>query len=308
MSDLRNLDLNLLVVFEAIYSTRNISQAARQLGVSQPTISNALTRLRDHLDDHLFVRAGRGVEPTSKSTQIIGPVRNALQAIKSGLVEDEEFDPTSTKCTFRMVLLDQLEPLLMPPVIHQIQSYHFVTLEVLPLSSTNVSGGLNDGTLDLALSVYVNHQDEYECEQIGRANIVVIARKGHPKISGKLTCKNFSELSHVALVPSMRALSQVDEMLQHHKIERHIAYAGTKFWSFPHIVANSDLIALIPGDFAKSVAGNYNIDIHPTPFEFPEQQVYMIWKKDRSDNTGHRWLRDQIRQAYKASIIELGGD
>jgi len=306
MESLRTIDLNLLIVFEAVYSARNISHAASQMGMSQPTISNSLARLRDTLGDPLFVRSGRGVEPTAKAEQMIGPVREALRMITSGVTGDGEFDPTKTKRTFRMVLLDQLEPTLMPPVIRQIQDHHSVSLEILPVATTPVIEKLNDGTLDLVLSVYVNNLEEYDCEVIGRANVVVIARKNHPRINGSLTLDDFQSLGHISLIPQMRAMSRVDEMLQHLKIERHIAYTVTKFWSFPYIIAQTDLIALFPGDFAKVMARHLPLDLHPVPFELPEQQVYMTWKKNRSSDPGHRWLRDQIRQAYQQSLVDLG--
>ncbi|HEX7791439.1 MAG TPA: LysR family transcriptional regulator, partial [Afipia sp.] len=84
-ANLRNIDLNLLIVFEAVFSTGNISHAARQLALSQPAVSNALTRLREHFDDPLFVRSGRGVKPTNRSLQMITPVREALQLIRRQL-------------------------------------------------------------------------------------------------------------------------------------------------------------------------------------------------------------------------------
>ncbi len=171
---LRNIDLNLLVVFEAIYTAGNISHAAKLLNLTQPTISDALARLRDTVDDPLFVRAGRGVEPTPKAMQMIGPVRDALRMIQSGVGKNAEFDPALTPKHFRLLLLDQLEPILMPPVVHQIQNFRTVTLEILPYVSTRIEAGLNDGNLDLALSVYTNELTEFSCERIGKADLVSV--------------------------------------------------------------------------------------------------------------------------------------
>lgn len=303
MVDLRKLDLNLLVIFEAIYSAGNISRAARQLGVSQPTISNALTRLRDALDDQLFVRAGQGVEPTPKALEMIGPVREALQMIRSGVGDGDAFDPATTRRTFRLVLLDPLEPILMPPLIRQIQDYQSITLETLPVGATPVMAGLSDGSLDLVLSTFVSNDPDIESETIGKADVVVVARKGHPKINGKFTRENFEQIGHVALDPKLRSLSRVDETLQHHQIRRHIVYTVTKFWSFPHIIANTDLIALLPGDFSAVAAQHYPLELHPLPFEIAEQQLYMTWKSGRANDPGHRWLREQVLDAYQQSTL-----
>src|SRR5262245_8771229 len=115
--NLKNLDLNLLVVFEAIYSAANISHAAEQLAMSQPAVSNALARLRDLLNDPLFVRAKRGVEPTSKAQEIIGPVRDALGLIKRQLDSGGALDLATFRRRFRVLMIDTLEPILVPPVL-----------------------------------------------------------------------------------------------------------------------------------------------------------------------------------------------
>ncbi len=304
-NDLRKFDLNLLIVFEAVFTTGNISKAARQLNQSQPTLSNSLTRLRGLVDDPLFVRKGKGVEPTTKAISMIGPVRDALQIIRTGVAGSMEFEPSLSKRTFRILILDQLEPILIPPVVRQIQDHQSVSLEAVPLATTPVVESLNNGTLDLALSVFTNDLDEFECEVVGCADLVVIARKDHPKINGPFTIEHLREISHIALIPQMRALSRVDEALQRLNIERHIAYTVTKMWSFPYIVANTDLIALFPGDFARAAARHFPIELQPVPFEVPEQQIYMIWKKNLTDDPGHRWLRNQIKSAYRQSLMEL---
>lgn len=305
VKSLRNLDLNLLIVFEAIFSTGNISQAARLLGVSQPTISNSLGRLRDSLDDQLFIRSGRGVAPTAKALEMIVPIREALSAIEKGVKPDEAFDPIRSNRHFRIVLFDMLESVLLPAVIREVQAYRSVTIEALPIAATTTVEGMNDGTLDMALSTYIHNLDEFSCEKIGSANVVMVARRDHPEISGALTVDHFQTLGHVALIPELRAMSRVDEALQHHKITRHIVYTVSKFWSFPHIIANSDLIALLPGDFAAEVAKYYPLKLHKVPFDLPQQQIYMTWKNRLTNDPGHRWLRSLIFRAYAERSVEF---
>ena len=301
MNDLRKLDLNLLVIFEEIYTAGNISHAARRLGLSQPTISNSLTRLRGSLDDQLFTRGKRGVVPTPRAEQLIGPVREALQAIKSGVAEIDEFDPATTKRNFRMVLLDQLEPILIPPIVRDIQAYRSITLETLPIANTSVAEGLSDGSLDIALSTFVSDLEEMHCEAIGSANVVMVARKNHPAIDNEITMELFESLGHMALPTKLRAMSRLDEFLKHKNISRQIVYTVTKFWSFPHILAHTDLIAMLPGDFAVEAAKYFEIEIYPLPFELPEQQVYMTWKKAIDNDPAHIWLREKIRSAVSLS-------
>ena len=298
MDDLRNLDLNLLVIFEAVYSAGNISHAAKGLGMSQPTISNALNRLRDVLNDPLFVRKGKGVEPTTKAVSMVGPVREALQMIRSGVSEGVEFDPETNRRHFRLVMLDQLEPVLTPPLVKRIQAFRNVTLEMLPISTEPVIDGLNDGSLDLMLAPHFPEAKEIEQETIGRADVVMIARNDHPEIRGSVSLEQFQRLGHIALIDKLRAMTRMDEFLRHAQISRHIAYKSSKFWSFPHILANSDLIAILPGDFARTAARYFPLQICEMPFQVPEQQIYMIWKANRTNDTSHQWLRREIRMAY----------
>src|ERR1700722_13612139 len=116
--NLKNVDLNLLVIFEAVYSTGNISRAADRLSMSQPAVSNALARLRELIDDPLFVRAARGVEPTSKTREMINPVRVALGLIGRNLDNKAiDISPSTDKRIFRVIIVDPLEPIIMPTLV-----------------------------------------------------------------------------------------------------------------------------------------------------------------------------------------------
>ena len=120
MNNLRNLDLNLLVIFEAIFANGNISQAAKQLGMSQPTISNSLTRLRETLGDKLFIRSKHGVTPTPKANQLIISVREALQIIQTGISDGVEFDPANSERIFKMIVAEPMEQIIMPSLINSL--------------------------------------------------------------------------------------------------------------------------------------------------------------------------------------------
>lgn len=301
MSVLKNLDLNLLIVFEAVYSSGNISQAAKSLGMSQPTISNALSRLRETLDDSLFVRSGRGVKPTPKAVTMIGPIREALQMIEGGVSGDEGFDPTTSQRHFRIVAMDSIEAFIAPHLIRQVQDYKSVTIENLPIISTPMVDGLNDGSLDLVLANFLTDSQECTCLPLLTPLLSIIARQNHPRIDGDFTRAHFEELNYIALVPQLRALSRLEEGLRAQNISRHIVYSVTKFWAFPHIVANTDLVGILPTAFAHSAARNYPLDIHPLPFDYPPEKLYMTWKTSRTNDPGHRWLREQIIAVLQTS-------
>ena len=149
--NIRDLDLNLLFVFEAVYTTGNISKAARQLGLSQPAVSNALTRLRKQLDDQLFVREGNGVVPTARAESIIEPVRTALGTIQTGLGPVESFDPLKSKKHFRLIVADPLEPIILPELLKITEQNDQLTYELLPPQSVNIEEALLQNRIDLAI-------------------------------------------------------------------------------------------------------------------------------------------------------------
>lgn len=297
--NLEDLNLNLLVVFEAVYATKNVSQAAKLLGMSQPTVSNALSRLRIAVGDQLFVRASNGVKPTTKAINLIGPVRESLRLLRSGLGQDEVFDPIETQRHFRFVILDALEPVLMPQVLSDVQNHRSITFEALPYLGVPVADGLSDGSIDLVLATYLKDLPDIRCEEIGVANAVVVSRRNHPELQDGITLEQFQTLGHIALTPKLRSLSMTDEELRRRAIDRHIVYNVTKFWSFPHVIANSDLIAMLPGGFARMAARAYDLDIHPLPFEIQEQKLYISWKKHREGDQGLMWLKDRFVEAYR---------
>ena len=299
MKNLRDFDLNLLVVFEAIYSAGNISHAAKVLNHTQPTTSNLLAKLRELVNDPLFVRKGKGVVPTAKAMSMIGPVREALQMIRTGVAEGMEFDPERDRRHFRLVMLDQLEPILFPQIVRNIQHSRNVTFEMLHIAYEPVIDGLNDGSLDLVLAPHLPNAKETEQQSIGTADIVIVARKGHPEINGEITLEQYQRLGQIALIPKLRAMTRVDEYLRQAGITRHISYTSSKFWAFPQMIANTDLIGQLPGDFAREAAKYYPLQLCPAPFELPEQQVYMIWKSNRTNEPSHIWLREQVLDAYK---------
>jgi len=159
--------------------------------------------------------------------------------------------------------------------------------------------GLSDGSLDMVLSPHAPKLNDFSSQVVGEARVVVVARKDHPAIDYELSLDNFQQLGHIALTPLLRSTTRLDEYLQQLNINRHIAYTAAKFWSFPHMIATTDLIAVLPGDFAREAARYYPLVTYPLPFDLPEQQIYMYWKNSRVGDLGLRWLREQIMEIYQ---------
>jgi DNA-binding transcriptional LysR family regulator len=305
--NLKSVDLNLLVVFEAIYSNGNISAAATQLAMSQPAVSNALARLRDLFGDPLFARARRGVEPTGKAREMIQPVREALVLIKRQLDGGGEVDPATLRRRFRILMIDTLEPLLAPPLIKTIiEKAPGIAIETISGYRVDFVNEIQTGTLDLAFYIFPFNAADIVTVPICAVDAVCIARRGHPLIGKRLDIETFKSLRHIVLVPELRALTHVDKDLAAHEVPRNVAYMVNRLWSVPPLVERSDLLGVVPRRFAEEVCRNFDIVIHEPPIKLSEQYLYMIWHAKNEHEPGHRWLREQMLQTAKAVFPQRG--
>jgi DNA-binding transcriptional LysR family regulator len=301
--NLKNLDLNLLVVFEAIYSAGNISHAANQLAMSQPAVSNALARLRDLVGDPLFVRAKRGVDPTSKAKGMIGPVRDALGLIKRQLDGGDAIDFATYNRRFRILMIDVLEVILMPPVLKVItDKAPGIVIESISGFRVEYVNEIMNGTLDLGFYVFPVNAPEIVTIPVCAVDAVVVARRGHPKIGKMLDLETFRSLKQVTLTPELRALTHIDQGMAAHQIPRDVAYMVSRLWSLPPIIERSDLVGVLPRRFAEEVAKNFDIVWYDPPIEISEQHLYMMWHAKNEHDAGHRWLRE----TFLAAIAQAG--
>jgi DNA-binding transcriptional LysR family regulator len=300
--ELGNIDLNLLVVFEAIYSGGSISRAGEHLGMSQPAVSNALTRLRELMDDALFVRTRRGVDPTVKARRLIGPVREALSLIEGQLKSGRQIDLASYKRLFRILMFDLLEPVMLPPVLRQIAAEGpGISIECVR-ATPDFAEALRSGTIDLACFAYPVNAPDIVAMPIMSSDAVVIARRGHPGIGKTLDVATYRALGQVTLVPALRAVTNVDQDLAAHGLTRRAVYMVNKTWSVAPIVERTDLLGTLPRWIAQIIARNFDITIHDMPVKVPLHSIYMLWHQKSTSDPGHEWLRETMLAAMQEKI------
>ncbi len=302
MNNLRNVDLNLLVIFEAIFSTGNVSQAAKQLGISQPTVSNSLTRLRESLDDQLFVRAKHGVTPTPKATQIIGAVREALQIIQVGITGGESFDPALTKRTFRLVVAEPMEQVIMPPLINGLPEGSSISFDYFSPLSQNIEESLITGTTELAIFLLPPKTPDLRTKVLCPLDVVGIVRQGHPRL-GKLssiTKKQFIKESHVTLNLQPGKITNSEKVSVLQTPSRSTVCRVSNAGAVARIVGATDLFGVIPGLFAEYAAKPLGLKIFKLPMEMNTQKMFMIWHVRHSTDNAHIWLRNRIQSLVEA--------
>ncbi|MBI1203512.1 MAG: LysR family transcriptional regulator [Rhodopseudomonas sp.] len=296
---LRKVDLNLLVVFEALYATENTSRAAERLGMSQPAVSNALARLRGMFDDQLFVRVPRGVQPTAKARELIGPVREALGLIGRHIDNEPEIDLATYKRLFRIVIIDPLEAIVMPQVITTIMAQApGIDIENIQ-ANVNFYEGIRNGSIDFACFAFPVDTTDMVVEPICPADLVVVSRKNHREIKKPLDYETLQRLPQIALGRELRGMNNVDKNLVAQGIARRVKYMPSKVWSIPPMVERTDLVGLLPRRFVQEIAGNFELDIHELPFEMPEQYMYMVWHISNDLDPGHTWLRELVMRTIR---------
>lgn len=301
--NIRNIDLNLLVVFDAVYATGNISHAARQLALTQPAVSNAIARLREHFSDPLFVRSGRGVKPTIRSQQMIAAIRDALRLIRLQIDGEADIDLSTYKRQFRIVVADPLEPLLMPPLLRELdKSAPHVSIITRPASHTKVIDELMAGTLDLACYPFLASQQDIVIVPLMPCEHVILSRRNHPRIGKVLDRETFMSLGQVAMIPELRGHVNIDRDITTRAGARRIVYQVNKAWSAPAIVGSTDLVTILPRRFAEYVAPRFGLAIHQSPVPISEQEFHLMWHEKNTDDPGHRWLRERILAAVGQKV------
>jgi DNA-binding transcriptional LysR family regulator len=307
--DLRKIDLNLLHVFEAIYASQNISRAATQLGMTQPTLSNALARLRDQFGDPLFLRADRGVRPSALAENLIEPVRAALAVLRQGFGTSEAFDPRSATRTFCLAMNDYTVITVLPPLLRKVDlDAPGIKITLVSLDTTEPYVPLLTGAADLALDAFTHAAPGIDLQPLDVIpSAVCIARKGHPRIKGTITAEMFGSVGHVAMPQRAPMRAHVETFFASYGISRRVVCEANNVSDIPALVASTDLIALLPVRFAHVMARHFDLQILPTPFASPTMRLQLGILQNRSADPGLQWLRRLLLWSTMQFVADYPG-
>ncbi|MBY8977969.1 LysR family transcriptional regulator [Rhodobacteraceae bacterium NNCM2] len=293
--NIRSLDLNLLLVFDAIYAERSISRAAVRLNLSQPAVSNALSRLRNAIGDPLFKREGSGMTPTPRAKALWDPIRQALELLERGLRRDDEFDFSLSTREFVIAVEDYGEAVVLPRLVDRLaKSAPNVHIRIRPEASSDLKLELRDGTVDLALDYFALQGSGFQSKCILTESLISLSRTDHPMIGDSLNLEKFLNVQHVVLTPRRRNAPMIELALAKRGLQRRIAMTVPHFMSMPAIVQRSDLLCTMPRRMAYLYADHFRLKPHQVPLRTPEFPIYLIWNKSLDEDPGHRWLRNHI--------------
>jgi DNA-binding transcriptional LysR family regulator len=295
--NLNRLDLNLFSVFDAIYTAGSLTKAADVLCITQPAVSNSLARLREMLNDPLFVRTGHSMTPTPVAQNIIGPAREALGLLRKSVQESHTFDPASAEKSFNFAARDLLEVSIMPRLIGQLQNTApKITLTNYDIERKNVVPAMASGNLDF-YSDASSFSDPHLCKQkIAHDRFVVVARKNHPALGQGLSMDTFLQLKHINVSHRRKGAGPIDVALDKIGAKRNVVMRGQHFLTVPTAVIRTDLIACLPYHLAK----HYELAIYELPFELPLLEYFLYWHVSADHDYAHMWMREQIAQVAKA--------
>jgi len=291
------IDLNLLVVFDALMQERNVTKAARRLALSQPALSHALGRLRHMLKDELLVRSPKGMIPTPRAEALAVPIRRALDELQHSL-EPPQFEPSKADNAFRIAVDNYAAIVLVPPLAARLaKAAPGVTLEFRPSGTLNVLDLLDRGQLDLAIGPPMHAGERFSQQPLLEDTFVLLLRKNHASASAKkLTVETLAALPHLEISSSAYDRSFIDESLSRRRLKRRIAMRAS-FLSVVRILAMSDAVTVLSRRVARELMGYRPLVMRELPFSTPAVLTSMIWPRWLENDSAHRWLRNAIESS-----------
>lgn len=293
---LAGIDLNLLTSLDVLLDEKNVTRAAKRLGVSQPAASHNLRRLRELLGDPLLVRTRLGMEATPRALELIPAVRAALEAAESVLQAAPAFEAATAERAFVLAMADQAELQLLPPLVQRLAEVApGIRLQLRPMPG-DVATALADGTLDLAIGVYADAPAGIRSEPLWRETFSCVVRRASPAARGPFDLRRYLSLPHVLVAPRGRPGSIVDDRLAKSGLARRIAVTVPHFLVAPAIVAASDLVWTAPSGLAHVLASSYPLTVRTPPLDLPSWFNTMRWHLRLDRDPGLAWLRERLRE------------
>jgi len=291
------LNLNLLPVLDALLAERSVSRAGARLGLSQPAVSNALAQLREVLKDPLLVRQAGGMVPTERALALEGPLRAGLLALEEGLERPAVFDPATAVRDFTIMTNDFVAYAMLPRLIARLQvEAPRVHLQVRAWQEHLVPPDLASGAADLVLGFNRGLPAGHKASPLFMDRFLFVARKGHPKIRGKITLATYTKLAHVLVSHEPNARGVFDDLLAQRGLVRNVALRVSHFLLVPPIVAATDYVAALSEIVARSMAASLPLQLLKMPLQAPGAMVHMVWHERTAASPAHSWLRGIVEQ------------
>ena len=310
----RTLDLNLLRVFDEVMSERSLTRAAEKLAITQPAVSNAMRRLRDAVGDELLVRHGQGVQPTPRAQALWPVVREALASLADNLAP-ERFDPATARTTLVLVMADATSATLIPHLVEILEvEAPGVTVRILPLTTRDPRSLLDEGNADLAIGNFPAVLADltaraqsgalvaYESRRLYDGEYVAAMRRDHPLSRQPLTLERYCAARHALVSFSGRAWGFIDEALASLGKKRHIALTVNQYGTAARVVAQTDLVTVMPRHFVPISHMGQELHIAKLPLDVMAVHVDALWHKRGPNRPAYDWMVQALGRASQRAL------
>lgn len=300
--NIKALDLNLLRVFDAVYSKRNVSRAAEVLDLTQPAVSQGLTRLRLLLKDPLFLRTAGGVQPSPLAERLAPAVRSALGLLEQALNETAQFDPRQSTKTFRLHMSDIGEARFLPELMVALrEAAPGVHIETLPVAPAAVADALDSGQIDFAFGFLPGVKDTQRL-QLLQDRYIVLLRQQHP-FAAQVRRQRLAGQALLAALPQLefvagRTHSDTLRILNLLKLAHRVRLTTEHFMVLPAIVRATDLAVVMPRNIAQGFAEQGGYTLIEPPFPLRDFTVSLHWSRRFETDPGNRWLRQLLLDLF----------
>lgn len=303
-------DLNLLRVFDALMRERSVTRAGALIGLSQPAVSNALSRLRHALRDELFVRRGNDMVPTPRAEALAERVGDALAELEQALYSDARFEPASAERTFTLMGADFFSTLLMPDLAERIAAVApGIALRMVDSARGEVERLLRENAIDAALERPLEMPEWISHRLLFPSPFVVVAARGHAALTNAgvapgaaIPLEVYCALPHAIRSIDGSLAGMVDAALRQAGAERRVLLALPNFQGIGEAVARGRLVAAVPLQYARAVAEDLGLDIYRPPVEVPVPEMRLYWHRRHDRSPPHVWLREEIVAATRALV------
>ncbi|WP_312434836.1 LysR family transcriptional regulator [Achromobacter sp.] len=297
--NLKDVDLNLLVVFNELHKHGRVSAAAESLGISQPGVSNALSRLRKLLGDELFLRTSRGMVPTPYAESLAQPIADALSALQGTLNARVAFDPARSERAFVIGVNDVGETYFLPRLMRALdQVAPGVTIRTVRTTSIDVRDEMERGRMDLAMGFLPGLKGGFFQRRLFRQPYVCIFRQDHPLARSGVSARQFRAAEHVAIVSEGTGHGVVDEVIARAGIRRRLRLTVPHFMAVGPVLQATDMIAVVPQRFADCACGPFGLAASPCPVKIPESVINVFWHARNHREAANQWLRQVVVDVF----------
>jgi len=293
MTNLRRLDLNLLVTLDALLSEHNVTRAAQRLNFSQPSISVHLAKLRDVFADPLLLPGPRGMRPTARADELREPLRQALAALERAVSPAAAFDPAQATRTWRVAASDYSEStVLLPALIGLRTTAPGTRLAVVEASPSRIAKQAEQGDIDLAFHTSHDAPGGLRRRTLFAERYVLVGRAGHPRLKRRPTLAQFCKLDHVIVSPDGGGFHGVtDDALAPLGLRRRVVLSVPHFLFVRSVLATTDLVAMLPARLVRDTPALRAVE---PPVEVPGYEMAMLWHERVHRDPAHQWLREHI--------------